>query len=359
MLYIQSFFLKNGLPFRSLIGSVFVLLIAHLVSCTEPLVGSRSRPFTMYFVPAIDASKIALTAHKVEQYVSSYVTRALENTEEYKNKSDKTFYVKSSIPASYIAIVEAFGTGRADFAVFNTFGYILAKDIKKYPVEAVLTIEREGGARFYYSQIIVRADSGIKKLSDLQGKKFAFSDVASTSGYIVPRDMLNKAKVKLSEYVFAKKHDNVVTMVYKKQVDAGATYYDVPKEVMIHGQKKKIIKDARSRVMTQFPDVEEKVKIIALSEGIPNEPWMMRTNIYKDPAKNKRIKKLIIEALLSFQKSSEGKKALKDLYYLKRLVPVTDSNYDSIRKMILSSGLDLEKTIKQKSKKLKKSSVKK
>ncbi|MBE8221502.1 MAG: phosphate/phosphite/phosphonate ABC transporter substrate-binding protein [Bdellovibrionales bacterium] len=330
-----------------LLSVFYILIFANLIACTEPPVGSKNRPFTMYFVPAIDARTISLATDKVVDYVSKYVSKALYN-------KPTGFYVKGSIPSSYIAIVEAFGTNRADFAIFNTFGYILTKNVKKYPVEAILTVERSNGKRTYYSQIIVRADSGIKTLKDLNGKRFAFSDPASTSGYIVPFNMLQKAGIKLKSHVFAQKHDNVVTMVYQKQVNAGSTYYDEPITKIVNGKKVKILRDARARVITQFPDVGKKIKVLAISEGIPNEPWMLRTNLYKDKVKNKKVKQLIKQALLDFQKTKKGHKALKELYDMDKLVEVKDSAYDKIRKMILSTKLDLEGTLKKKDKKIKK-----
>lgn len=330
---------------KKLLQLVYVLVFFNLIACSEPPVGSKNRPFTMYFVPAIDARTISLTTDKVVDYVAEYVSKALYN-------KPTGFYVKGSIPSSYIAIVEAFGTKRADFAIFNTFGYILTKDVKKYPVEAILTVEREKGKRTYHSQIIVRADSGIKTLKDLNGKRFAFSDPASTSGYIVPFNMLKRAGVKLKSHVFAQKHDNVVTMVYQNQVDAGATFYDEPRKKLVNGKKVQELRDARARVITQFPDVGEKVKVLAISEGIPNEPWMLRTNLYKNEVKNEKVKKLIKQALLDFQKTKKGYAALKALYDMERLVEVEDSTYANIRKMILGSKLDLEGTLKKKDNKL-------
>ena len=55
------------------------------------------------------------------------------------------------------------------------------------------------------------------------------------------------------------KHDNVVTMVYQKQVDAGATYYSPP-------DKTGEFLDARARYKNQYPDIFEKVKIIDLQK---------------------------------------------------------------------------------------------
>lgn len=325
-------------------GVLKLALVSFLLGtlgCTEAEVGSKRRPFAMYFVPAIDATKVAAPADEMTHYLSKFVSQALYG-------KDDGFYVTSQVPNSYIAVVEAFGTQKADFAAFNTFSYILAKDRKKYDVEAVLTIVRDGGEKTYKAQIIARADSGIKTLEDLNGKSFAFSDPASTSGYFLPQKLLNDKGIKLKNHVFAQKHDNVVTMVYQKQVDAGATFYSPPQEVEENGKKVMKLRDARARVLQQFPDVEEKVKIIGFSVDIPNEPWVIRSQLLKDATQNAKLKKAIIDGLLAFSKTESGHKALNELYQLKDLVPVSDSEYAEIRKIVADSSLDIQKTLTQK-----------
>ena len=250
--------------------------------------------------------------------------------------------METAVPSSYIAVVEALGTNKADFAAFNVFSYILAKDVKKYPIKAIFTVKRSDGKTYYQSQIVAHTDSKVNKLSDLNGKKFAFSDPASTSGYIIPQDMLKKAKVNLGERMFAYRHDNVISMVYNKQVDAGSTYYSDPVEEIKDGKKTLRYRDARDRVSTQYPDVFEKVKIIKLSGPIPNEPWVIRTNLYENVEKNKKVKLALKESLLSFSKTEKGKAILKDIYDFKELIPVADKDYDEIRAMVLNSKLDLE-----------------
>lgn len=332
-------FLKAPLCIKALALCLVGLFV--LGGCTERPVGSKERPFSMFFVPSIDATKVSVTADALAEYLSKSVSQKIYG-------KDTGFYVKASVPASYIAVVEAFGTKKADFAAFNTFSYILAKDIKKYDVEAVLTLVRHDGTKTYKSQIITHVDSGIDSLSDLSGKKFAFSDPASTSGYFLPSKLLADKGIKLGEAVFANKHDNVVTMVYQKQVDAGATFYSPPREVEEGGKKVEKLMDARARVITQFPDVAKKVKIIAFSSEIPNEPWVIRSKLYEDEAKNKAVKTAIVEALIEFSETEYGKKVLKDLYDLKALVSVSDEDYKEIRQLVSKSNLNLEKLVSEK-----------
>lgn len=315
------------------------LALSALSACSGSEVGSKKRPFTMYFVPSVDAQQIATESQQLVEYVSKEVSQELYG------KTDG-FYVKSAVPTSYIAVVEAFGTNKADLAAVNTFSYILAKDIKKYPVDAIFSIVRGKDERTYKGQIIVRADSGIKSLKDLNGKKIAYTDPASTSGFILPAQLLKKEGVPPSETMFAQKHDNVVMMVYQKQVDAGATFYSPPEIVEENGKKIEKLRDARGRVATQFPDVGEKVKILAFTDEIPNEPWIMRTNLYKeDGAKSAKVREAVTRAITKFSLTNDGKRVLDLLYGVSGLAPTTDETFKEIRATVMQANLNLEQML--------------
>jgi phosphonate transport system substrate-binding protein len=140
--------------------------------------------------------------------------------------------------------------------------------------------------------------------------------------------------VQLAERVFALKHDNVVTMIYQGQVDAGATYYSPPSE---NGE----IRDARARVMTQFPDVVEKIKIIALTDDIPNDPVVIRKDV---PAP---IRDKIVNALMKYVETEEGKKVLADIYGIDGFVKTNDQDYDVLRQMIETTGVDASSLLEE------------
>ncbi|MHC4607876.1 MAG: phosphate/phosphite/phosphonate ABC transporter substrate-binding protein [Planctomycetota bacterium] len=311
-------------------------LLLVLVSCSDAPVGSADRPFSMYFVPSVDAEGLATRSAELKESVERYVSQKLYG-------SDTGFHVETAIPASYITVVEALGTKRADFAAFNTFAYVLARDVKGYDVEPLFTIARGMHAEeaTYCGQIIARADSGIESLEDLAGRTFAYVDPASTSGFVLPRSLLHDRGVELGDVVFAQKHDNVVTMVYQGQVDAGATYFSPPAKLEEDGETVWAIRDARMRVMTQFPDVEEKVRIVAFTEEVPNEPWVIRGNLFEDGELNARVKQYVKEALQEFATTEAGKKALWTVATGTGLVPATPETYEKIRDMILDSNMDL------------------
>jgi len=226
------------------------------------------------------------------------------------------------VPVSYIALVEAFGTKRADLGIVNTFVYILARE--KHGVTAQLRIISFGGNQ-YYGQIIAHKN-GIKTLDQIKGKKFAFVDPASTSGYLLPAKLFKDRNIKPKDFVFAGRHDSVVSMVYQRQVDAGATFH-VP-ELNEKGQPM----DARRLVRTQYPDVDQKVVILEKTGPIPNDPVIFR----KDFPPELQIK--IVEALKKFVKSEEGLKTFKALFNVTDFETATDQDYDQVRDILKDLG---------------------
>lgn len=292
------------------------LLFISLSSCTsnKAQLGTAENPIKLFFVPSIDA--------KVLEDNSKIIKNLLEKMTDY--------HFEVAIPQSFVAVVEAFGTNRADVAAINTFGYVLAYD--KYGAQARITVLRHGSST-YQSQFITKIDSGINKLEDLNGKKIAFVDPASTSGYLLPLKNLKDKGIQPKDTVFAMKHDNVISMIYQGQVDAGATYYSPPQD----GE----IQDARRLVLTQYPDVEKKIKIISLSDAIPNDPIVFRKEIPEE------MKIKITEAFLQLIETEEGKKAFDVIYGANGLKKATDQDYESVRSMLKALGKSASELVKK------------
>jgi phosphonate transport system substrate-binding protein len=289
---------------RSCLSALFLsLLIAGGCHRVQDQLGTEKNPIKFQLVPSVDVKVLEDNSKKIQDYLEAHTP--------YK--------YKITVPQSYIAVVESFGTKRADVAALNTYGYYLAHE--KYQAEAKLTVIRFGMAT-YQSQFIARADSNIKSLKDLQGKKIAFVDPASASGYLLPMKTLKDRKITPGQTVFAMKHDSVVSMIYQHQVDAGATYY-TPAQ---NGE----IQDARRMVKTEYPDVEKKVKIIELSDPIPNDPIVFRKDMPDDMKEN------IVNALISYINTDEGKKTFDLTLGATNFKKATDQDYDVIREMMSS-----------------------
>lgn len=284
-----------------------------LITCTsQKELGSRAKPIQFALVPGQDSAVLMENGKLLEKWI-------LEQT---------GLHVRMQVPVSYVAVVESLGSQRVDVAILNTFGYTLAHE--RYGAQAKL-IGVNRGMSEYWGQIIT-TDPKIKTLADLQGKKFAFVDPASTSGYILPAKLFKDQGIKLGETVFAGKHDSVVMMVYQGRVDAGATYHTPAEDG--------VLQDARRLVKAQFPDVYEKVRIVQKTDSIPSDPVVFRKDFPAD------LGARLIGALKSFPSTPEGAKALKNLYHLEGFKDCTDQDYEKARKILLEISQKVQEPAK-------------
>ncbi|MFO7446667.1 MAG: phosphate/phosphite/phosphonate ABC transporter substrate-binding protein [Ignavibacteriaceae bacterium] len=295
---------------------VFVV-ISSSREINEGVLGTRSNPIKIYFTPSVDAKRISNNAKELVDFL----------------EKETGYYFTTAIPASFVAVVEAFGTKKADIAGINTFSYLMANE--KYDAEARLRVVRDGNEITYKGCFLTRVDSGIDSLAEINGRTFAYVDPSSTSGFILPKALLDKKGIKPSETVFAMRHDNVVTMIYQKQVAAGATYYAPP-----HPETGEIL-DARMRVKQQFPDVGEKIKIIGFTQDIPNDPFVFRKDMDED------MKDRVIDAFIKFVSTESGQKAMYEIYDIIGLIPAKDSDYDILRDMLKEQNISFEKLVKK------------
>ena len=258
---------------------VAVLLFG--LAASAPTAAPAQTRLVMAFVPSGEARTILESGNRVAQL--------LEMATGYK--------FEPFVATSYAGVIEAMGAGRADIGWLNTFSYVIAH--QKYGVEVRLVTVRFG-LPYYRAEIITQTSSGINGLPDLRGKRFAFVDPASTSGYLFPVAGLKKAGYDPQKFfgqtIFAGSHNNVVLAVYQGRVDAGSVF-----------------EDARGTVQKSLPDVMQKVKVVWKSDPIPNDTVSFRKELPED------VKAKVTTALLRFSQTPAGLDALKSLYEIEAL----------------------------------------
>lgn len=289
------------LYFKSILLISFLVILSSCHTRTE--LGSPKNPIVLSLVPGQDTKVLSQEGSNLEKW--------------FLKDLDLTVDVK--IPVSFIAVVESIGSKRTDVAMMNTFGYILAHE--KYGAKARL-IGLSNDLDHYWGQIIARKDR-IKKLSDLNGKKFAFVDPASTSGFILAKKLFKDRNITLREFVFAGRHDSVVTMVYQKQVDAGATFYSPPNTEP---------QDARKLIKSQHPDVFDTIQILEKTGPIPNDPVVFRSDFPEN------LQEKLAASMKKFILTEQGKKTMNALYHISGLKDVDDSHYDPARDILKKLG---------------------
>jgi phosphate/phosphite/phosphonate ABC transporter binding protein len=276
----------------------------------EPVAyGTEDNPIIWSFVPSGEMERVAAGAESVADLIYE----------------ETGLVIETNVATEYAGVIEAMCADppKAHMASLATFSYVLAAG--KGCAAAELVSVRYGSPT-YNGQFIVRADSGIESIADLEGKTFCRPDPLSTSGWIIPMLTMRAAGIDtdtdLAEVVDAGSHDAVASSVYNGDCDAGATYVD-----------------ARTRIEEDYPDVMDQVVVIALTEDIPNDGVQYQASFPR------ALRDQINAALLKIAETEEGQEALDTAYQWAGLMEVDDTFYDPFRQVLSASGLDIEELL--------------
>ncbi len=161
-------------------------------------------------------------AVKAKAVIEPYLTAALGSQ------------VTVVIHPTYEELSEALATNAVDLAWITPLAFVRASQ-KNPDVAALSKAMRAGdGSLFYRSIFIVKKDSPAQKLADLKGKKVAWVNKMSASGYLFPREMVRREGLEpdkfFSEEKFAGDHPSACKAVRDGTVDVAATFARGAKE---------------------------------------------------------------------------------------------------------------------------------
>jgi len=290
-----------------LIFALLALASLTLAACGgEPELGTEENPIVWAVVPSGETDRVVTGFEEVTDLI-------FEET---------GLVIDPLVTTEYAGAIEAMCADppKAQMAALNTFSYILANE--KGCADAALVAVRFGSPS-YNGQIIVRSDSGIESIEDLDGKTFCRPDPLSTSGWIIPSITLKAAGVDpetdLAQVVDAGSHDAVVAGVYNGDCDAGSTYVD-----------------ARGTIEEDYPDVMDVITVIEVSADIPND------GVQFVPEFDEEKRQSIVDALLKIAETEEGQEALDTAYSWTELVERDDTFYDPFRQVLDAAGVSAE-----------------
>jgi phosphonate transport system substrate-binding protein len=266
--------------------------------------GTEENPIVMSFVPSGDTQEIIASGEEIAMMLE-------EST---------GLQIEANVATSYAAVVEAMCAGNAPVGWLNTFSYVLA--VESCGVDVSLATVRFG-TPYYTGQIVAGADTGIESIEDIDpaNTTVCWVDPLSTSGYIIPSIMLAAAglDVDAMESVETGSHPAAITGVYNGECDIGASFVD-----------------ARTSIEEEFPDVMERVNVIAISPEIPNDTVAFSPDVPED------IRQQIVTGLLELAETEEGLAALEQVYEIEGFEEVDDSFYDAFRTELDASGINIE-----------------
>jgi phosphonate transport system substrate-binding protein len=311
----------------------------------ETDIGTADNPIQVLFVPSVSADEIVAGGEIL--------------AETLKAATGLEFEVQ--VPASYAATVEEIcANPEVSIGMIPAQAYVLGNEL--CGMEAALKAERFGYTE-YWAQYMVLRDSEFQTLEDLAGASWAYPDPGSTSGYLFPSGQLKALGIEWGEELEAGSHDGAVRAVYQDETDFGTAFYspytdlegngawdgdvnnpDVPDpdSCAINGDGEiqcgdYIVQDARRNLREEFPDVVQRVRLLAVSDPIPNDGVVFGPDFPDD------LQSQITQALLDFaQNDPEGFATAFDAYSWDALAATSDADYDSVRQVIQALGITID-----------------
>ena len=260
--------------------------------------GSTSKTLRMSMIPTTDPGRVTRESQPLVAYLEKEVGARIDLT----------------VPTNYAAVVEAIANDQVDIAYLGGFTYVQAS--KRSGVVPLVQRERD---RTFHSLFITHAESGINSLSDLKGRRFAFGDVNSTSGHLMPEYFMREAHVDpevISNAIYSGGHDATALAVANKKVDAGALDETVYQKMVADGKL-----DAKQ------------VKVFYTTPPFFDYIWVARKTL--DPG----IAESFSSAMLKLQANDVSHKVILDLLNATSYVKAEDRNYDKLRQAATDAGL--------------------
>jgi phosphonate transport system substrate-binding protein len=309
-----------------------------------PEVGSPDNPIKVLFVPSVSAEEI-LAGGEILQGILEEATG---------------LSYEVSVPTSYAATINEICASPDNTVGFiPATAYVLGNDL--CGIDVALKSERFGFTE-YWAEFIVPRESTATSLADLAGLKWAYPDAGSTSGFLVPSGMFGQNGIEPGEQLEAGGHSASVRAVYTGEADFATVFFspsiDGDKTVLWDGTTTNadvpddkveacaldgngeidcdgvFPRDARRNIREEAPDVIQKLRILELSQPIPNDTVSFGPDVSDD------IRTQIVSALVAFAANDpEGFDIAFDAYSWQGVVDTADSEFDFIRALVQNLGL--------------------
>ncbi|MDJ0772604.1 MAG: phosphate/phosphite/phosphonate ABC transporter substrate-binding protein [Mastigocoleus sp. MO_167.B18] len=131
------------------------------------------------------------------------------------------------IASEYQNIIDWLVKEEIDIAYLGATSYLEALERGARVKPLVAPIDKYSGRPWFKSVILVKANSSVQSLSDLKGKRVAFVDKFSTSGYLVPAIAFQQIRITpkydFVQTIYAGTHYKSIKALQEGKVDAAAT----------------------------------------------------------------------------------------------------------------------------------------
>lgn len=282
---------------RGIPCSILAVLLVLVTGCSHPKTTSGQK-LRLSMIPTTDPGKIVRESQPFLDYLEKVTAARVELT----------------VPTNYAAVVEAVANDRVDIAYFGGFTYVQASA----RAGVVPLVQRERDQAFH-SLFITQQDSPIHSLADLKGHSFAFGDVNSTSGHLMPAYFLRQQGVDpgvIDKAMYTGGHDATALAVANKKVAAGAL-----DELVF------------TRMIKEGKLAESQVRIFYTTPPFFDYVWAARRGL--DPA----LAEAFANGMLKLDERDAQQKLILQLLNATKYVRAQDASYDPLREAARDAGL--------------------
>lgn len=214
------------------------------------------------------------------------------------------------VPRSYSEAIDMIRREEVHIGVVSSYAYVMGRE--EFGLEA-LAVPVYVGLPEHRSVVLVREYSGIEQFSDLKGHSFAFTDPLSTTGRLFPEALISEIGERVERFfehtIYTTSYDRAIKALDQGVVDGAAV-----SSIVWH------------LAVQQDPDLERRLKVIALSEPFGAPPFVV------NPRLGSNLKLQMQEVLLQMHRSPEGRGALASLG-IDRFVLPEDDWYRSVTRL--------------------------
>ena len=278
-------------------GVVVVLLLV-MAGCTRSGNGGNEHALRIAMIPTTDPGKIVRESQPLVKYLEKETGSRIELV----------------VPTNYAAVVEAIANNQVDIAYLGGFTFVQAS--RRAGVLPLVQRERDQN---FHSVFITQPKSGINSLADLKGHSFAFGDVNSTSGHLMPAYYMRAANVDpgvIAKAFYSGGHDATALAVANGKVDAGAM------DELVFGT-----------MMKSGKITPEQVRLFYTTPAFFDYVWAARKGL--DP----KLSGSFADALQKLDASNPEHKVLLDLLNATKYLRAEDASYDKLRQAARDEGL--------------------
>jgi phosphonate transport system substrate-binding protein len=230
--------------------------------------------------------------------------------------------VELATPQSYDALVAMFAQGQVDIGWLPPIPFV---GLERAKLAIPLVSHHRGSVSGFDAVLVALHDPSLVTLYGLVGKRAAWVDPLSASGYVLPRIQLMALgidpRTTFGSERFYLSHEASVRAVLARQADVAATYAR-------HDEDGKLVRGSWSRI----EGADAALRVIASFGAVPPDVVAARMDVPED------LRERLAKALMAMSSDDASAFIVRDLFGVDDFRPWTESGHESLRRAMADAA---------------------